>query len=680
MKKKQWNEGLNNIDPALVEKYLAQKEALSKKQKPKNIWLRIGAIAACIVLVLCTVVGAFQIYNRNNGGPSNDPIIGDATDKVTDKDGSGDGSQINGGMYDQEEDGPGVDISPNSPVGDETQTHIGPDEILDGSATNVEEDTLLSTETGSATDIATEEIAIITEISGEKYSNYEFIGVTCAPEKVGEAIEDVMVTVKSGYLYNLVEHRATVYKVVGVDSEFCLCVKFAAENEYFDDGYHFVRAKSYMFESLDDMRDKLVYDGTLFVQAYANYTINNKTTEEYCKNFKFDDTLSEKIKQYLLELDGLSKQTQEQWAFDEKHDEANEFVTIYCTFVNSIESVTGLMRVYDTGYLYYSPFGGQLFYIGENFAREIIDIVIKQGTPEGYVWNESESTWEPIISNEMDPDTFRYALVENKLWGQINLLEEISYKANIYSNGCPDKLKLDRKYLIEVANILEDADGNEIADGVNLSDVSMTFFHSWDGGETCEITVYDSGYVELLGRYYLIGTNYTAKIIYAVHVNSTNDVGLYWDNNASVWKDKDDIILETSETQPASEDETESDTAIEYESDTAIEYETETDEWREGDPIRVWKHKNSVGTLQISKEQSDAVKAIWDSCEWVDSVIHTAYDYEIIDGDNGRILHYSYDEGILNDVTNIKSTVLTSELRTEMNNILDSLEVASTVD
>ena len=57
MKKKEWNEGLNHLDPDLIEKHIEQKEKLrQKKQKTKGIWLRFGAIAACFVLVLSAVI------------------------------------------------------------------------------------------------------------------------------------------------------------------------------------------------------------------------------------------------------------------------------------------------------------------------------------------------------------------------------------------------------------------------------------------------------------------------------------------------------------------------------------------------------------------------------------------------------------------------------------------------
>ena len=82
--------------------------------------------------------------------------------------------------------------------------------------------------------------------------------------------------------------------------------------------------------------------------------------------------------------------------------------------------------------------------------------------------------------------------------------------------------------------------------------------------------------------------------------------------------------------------------------------------------------------LRISEEQALTIKEIWESCEWADDITETVYDYVFIDGD--REVRYSYDEGIFNDVTNMKSLILTSELRVEINNIVDHLIVLPTVD
>ena len=54
MKWEVWNEGLNNIDPELVEAYILQKDALRQRKRSRRVWMRSIAIAASF----CLVIGA----------------------------------------------------------------------------------------------------------------------------------------------------------------------------------------------------------------------------------------------------------------------------------------------------------------------------------------------------------------------------------------------------------------------------------------------------------------------------------------------------------------------------------------------------------------------------------------------------------------------------------------------
>ena len=66
MKEKEWNEGLNHLDPDLIEKHIEQKERLrQKKQKTKGIWLRFGAISACFALIFSVVIVAPMLRENN---------------------------------------------------------------------------------------------------------------------------------------------------------------------------------------------------------------------------------------------------------------------------------------------------------------------------------------------------------------------------------------------------------------------------------------------------------------------------------------------------------------------------------------------------------------------------------------------------------------------------------------
>ena len=126
---------------------------------------------------------------------------------------------------------------------------------------------------------------------------------------------------------------------------------------------------------------------------------------------------------------------------------------------------------------------------------------------------------------------------------------------------------------------------------------------------------------------------------------------------------------------------TESDTPLNTETQTEapLNTETQTEAPSNTDSVlKVYGTEFGLDKLQISEEQVGTVKEIWGNCEWADEVTETVYDYVFIDGD--REVRYSYDVGIFNDVTNMKSCILTSELRAEINNIIDHLVVLPTVD
>ena len=57
MKQEKWNEDLNHLDPTFVEPYIAQKDTLRQENKrPKGVWLRLGAIAACFLLIVSAAI------------------------------------------------------------------------------------------------------------------------------------------------------------------------------------------------------------------------------------------------------------------------------------------------------------------------------------------------------------------------------------------------------------------------------------------------------------------------------------------------------------------------------------------------------------------------------------------------------------------------------------------------
>lgn len=69
MKKSEWNEGLNHLDNDIVENHLEQKDILNHKKKLKGFWLRVGAVAACLAIIVSAVAVAPKLLNGGFQNP-----------------------------------------------------------------------------------------------------------------------------------------------------------------------------------------------------------------------------------------------------------------------------------------------------------------------------------------------------------------------------------------------------------------------------------------------------------------------------------------------------------------------------------------------------------------------------------------------------------------------------------
>lgn len=72
MNQQQWNDGLNNLDIGIIEEYVTQRDAQEKKSKSRAIILRVSAIAACLAILIGSILmGIFKFqrisYPNNHG-------------------------------------------------------------------------------------------------------------------------------------------------------------------------------------------------------------------------------------------------------------------------------------------------------------------------------------------------------------------------------------------------------------------------------------------------------------------------------------------------------------------------------------------------------------------------------------------------------------------------------------
>ena len=56
MKKEEWNQGMDHLDPDLVEQYVTKKDGLRQKRKVRKVWLRLSAVAACFAVIVGAIL------------------------------------------------------------------------------------------------------------------------------------------------------------------------------------------------------------------------------------------------------------------------------------------------------------------------------------------------------------------------------------------------------------------------------------------------------------------------------------------------------------------------------------------------------------------------------------------------------------------------------------------------
>ena len=92
MTRNKWNEGLNCLPADLVDKFITERDKARRKNKIRRMWLRIGAMAACLAVIISAVITAPRLAGGGTGVVP--PIVtlpdGDNTTVVTPPIGGGD--------------------------------------------------------------------------------------------------------------------------------------------------------------------------------------------------------------------------------------------------------------------------------------------------------------------------------------------------------------------------------------------------------------------------------------------------------------------------------------------------------------------------------------------------------------------------------------------------------------
>ena len=328
--------------------------------------------------------------------------------------------------------------------------------------------------------------------------------------------------------------------------------------------YYLLTEENFKFVSLFDIRDK--YFGIANVE-YGQMGYFRQTQDDYCKNFLVEGELLDKLLAEMFQTNCF--------AATDISDESISSESAESVYFSYSSIYSGTARIYDNGYLvfYTYEFGTQIFDIGKEKARQLIDIVICEGEPQGYIWNANEGKWYPIVFDELALyPTFNEFLEENKLMGQIEFQEEIDYWETKFHGWAPDILLLDRESRMLVEQVIYGANGDAVAveDITILASEGMTFTCVNNlTGSACYLTVYDSGHIRIDEHYYFVGTESTNAIM---EIARTQCNTLYVNASYFRWDEKHECW------ETYSKEEIESETEISTDSSDGLQ-----DEWFEGE-------------------------------------------------------------------------------------------------
>ena len=400
MKEHEFLDGMNSIDSDVVERFIIMDNQLQEKatvkSKTRGKWLRIVAIAACCSIIVSVALIIVPLLIKEDWFDGFDHLTdtfpGDAD---IDNDGvGGNKDDVNDNHFpdapieqesNAEYDGDGNE--PNAPIESEDVNERPDFENPD------------HYEELPGEDMNEPELVLNINIADERYSGYEIPGYFCDPDSVGGKIGEI--TIEVGYGFELHPARAELYRVEGIDDDFCLCMRYidsedsnALDGVLEPDAYYFLWAKTHSFDSLESVWALKLEEAELNIGSSIGYYKN--TNKDYPKNFVlFGGTKKAELVEILLAAKGKSIDAEGGAKVEKVHSEADEIVTLYCNFTSKIGFFHGQIRVYDTGYLYFSTMGGQLFEIGQDVAGDIIYFVTQKCEADGYIRDEN-GDWRPI--------------------------------------------------------------------------------------------------------------------------------------------------------------------------------------------------------------------------------------------------------------------------------------------
>ena len=591
MKNRDLLDMLGDIDDGMIEDAAPDFSIKRRKKRPQNLYVKIIAIAACCTLILCGAMVAAPVINKI--------VYPDIETTETGMIGTEESEEVGNNATTSEPTGAPTEeptmVPTDEPV--EIWTSVPTDQPVEEpteQSTFIEEDptgevtgspTLCPTgapiesptegatlsptgapiekppvesPTGAPIELPTESVTDV-PIEGDPYfgyvsftddevfSGYNISDVPCPSYIVGKNIATIKINRRYEY-YNsdvVYEMEAEVNEIVGVDGEINLCYRIVKVDERLDlyvncSTYYFMSSKDYQFSTLSQLNEQ-IFDRYAFTCGQISQYFK-QTEEDYCRHFEIYSELQDKVLDLIFSSESRAVDIEGGARLTEIEANSSENVRIYC-YSSSLNS--GWFRVFDSGYVCFSvsEFGDWLFEISGEVARSIIDVIIYEGEPQGYIWNEMQGKWHKIVFDSLAHyPTFNEVLEENKLMGQIDFHEEIDYWETKFNDWSPDILLLDRESRMSVAEMLYRADGDAVVveDITKLADEGMTFVCINNlTGNACYITVYNSGHIRFDKYYYFVGSECTNAIIGMVRTSCTtyyvNASCFRWDEKKECW-------------------------------------------------------------------------------------------------------------------------------------------------
>ncbi len=523
---------LGDIDGELIEDAAPnfEKTSFPMKKKRNTGWMKYAAIAACCALILSGVMISENLFDVINN-----PDVGESSQL------GGDGNQSG-------------DVQLPAETDLEDDMTFGEEELP--AETDLEDDMTFGEE--ELPDIYYE---LIRNIKDEKYADYYLDGLICDEDMVGDRIENVEVEL---YYTNDPENRCTlnaeIFKVEGVDESWFLCYRFEDTGDvelgdFYQDHtrYYFLVNNEIEFDSIEELRKKIA---TLELKSGRLIRFwQQENGNDIYVNVEVDAELSERISEAVLGLNGDFVEWSPEF-YDRLFTECEE--NIYVSF--SIKAITGFIYVFDTGYISFYLTSAKIFYIGEEAAAEIIELIKTEGEPQGYIWNVEQGKWVKITDKDAEASeesSFMRALDKNIPVGTLYFENRVGYWEDFF--GCsPTSLVMPDDIIEAFRDVISIADGErvEVAEGEieKLADESVRLTHVGEDGSSFVIELYDNGYARIGNAYYDIGTDYTLKIIYSVRADGDTKSTIYWNDKEECWQtygpDEGERI-EPDETSPA---------------------------------------------------------------------------------------------------------------------------------